>query len=162
MLEVATICVQTGLNPVHHILESPCQYVRCHCLNFFLQWFHLSGYVNSQNSHIWASENPNAIHEEPPHSEKIGVWCGMSRQRIIGPIVFDATITIAYMEIFNTFVNQLDDKELSIGYFQQDGATSHTSHTSMAEIQSFFSDRVISKGLWPLRSPDLTPPDYFL
>ena len=33
MLEVATICVQTGLNPVHHILESPCQYVRCHCLN---------------------------------------------------------------------------------------------------------------------------------
>jgi len=30
---VATICVQTGLNPVRHILESPCQYVRCHCLN---------------------------------------------------------------------------------------------------------------------------------
>jgi len=35
MLEVATICVQTGLNPARHILESPCQYVRCHCLNFF-------------------------------------------------------------------------------------------------------------------------------
>jgi len=32
----------------------------------------------------------------------------------------------------------------------------------MAEIQSFFGDRVISKGLWPPRSPDLTPPDYFL
>jgi len=32
----------------------------------------------------------------------------------------------------------------------------------MAEIQSFFSDRVISKGLWPLRSPDLMPPDYVL
>ena len=45
---------------------------------------------------------------------------------------------------------------------QQDGATSHTSHASMAEIQSFFGDRVISKGLWPPRSPDLTPPDYFL
>ena len=26
----------------------------------------------------------------------------------------------------------------------------------------FFGDRVISKGLWPPRSPDLTPPDYFL
>jgi len=64
----------------------------------------------------------------------------MSRRRIIGPIFFDATIkTAAYMEIFNTFVNQLDDEELSIGYFQQDGATSHTSHASMAEIQSFFS-----------------------
>jgi len=97
---------------------------------------------------IWASENPNAVHEEPLHSEKIGVWCGMSRQRIIGPIFFEETIkTAAYMEIFNTFVNQLDDEELSVGYFQQDGATSHTSHASMAEIQSFFGDHVISKGL---------------
>jgi len=87
----------------------------------------------------------------------------MSRQRIIGPIFFDATIkTAAYMEIFNIFVNQLDDEELSIGYFQQDGATSHTSHTSMAEIQSFSGDRVISKGFWPPCSPDLTTPDYFL
>ena len=32
MLEVATICVQTGLNAARHILESLCQYVRCHCL----------------------------------------------------------------------------------------------------------------------------------
>jgi len=66
------------------------------------------------------------------------------------------------MEIFNTFANQLDNEELSVGYFQQDGATSHTSHASMAEIQSFFGDRVISKGLWPPHSPDLTQPDYFL
>jgi len=83
---------------------------------------------------------------------------------IVAPaIFFDATvITAAYMEIFNTSVNQLDDEELSIGYLQQDGATSHTPHASMAEIQSFFGDRVISKGLGPPRSPDLTPPDYFL
>jgi len=105
----------------------------------------------------------NAIHEEPLHSEKIGVWCGMSQQRIIGSIFFDATITtVAYMEILNTFVNQLDNKELSIGYFQQDGATSHTSHTSMAEILSFFGNSFISKGLWPPRSPNLTPTDYSL
>ena len=32
----------------------------------------------------------------------------------------------------------------------------------MTEIQSSFGDRVISKGLWPPRSPDLTPPDCFL
>ena len=84
-------------------------------------------------------------------------------QHIIGPIFFEETIeTAAYMEIFNTFVNQLDDEELSIGYFQQDGATSHTSHASMAEIKFFFGDRVILKGLWPPHSPDLTPPDYFL
>ena len=60
------------------------------------------------------------------------------------------------------FVNQLGDKEFSIGYFQQDGATSRTSHASMAKIQSFFGDRVILKRLWPPHSPDLTPSDYFL
>ena len=49
-----------------------------------------------------------------------------------------------------------------LDFFQQNGATSHTLHASIAEIQSFFGDRVISKGLWPTRSPDLTPPDYFL
>jgi len=59
-------------------------------------------------------------------------------------------------------VNQLDDEEPSIGYFPQDVATSHTSHASMAEIQSFVGDRVISKGFWPPRSADPTPPDYFL
>ena len=76
-----------------------------------------------------------SIHEAPLHSEKTGVWFGISRRRIIGPIFFDATITTAaYMEIFNAFVNQLDDEELSVAYFQQDGATSHTSHGSMAEI----------------------------
>jgi hypothetical protein len=32
VLEVATICVQSGLNPACHILESPYQYIRCHCL----------------------------------------------------------------------------------------------------------------------------------
>ena len=65
-------------------------------------------------------------------------------------------------EVWDVAVNQLDDEELSIGYFQQDGATSHTSQASMAEIQSFSGDRVISNGLWPPSSPDLTPPDYFL
>jgi len=64
------------------------------------------------------------------------------------------------VEIFNTFVNQLDDEELSIGYFQQDGATSHTSHDRMAEIRYFIGDRVFSKGFWPPRSPDLTVSDH--
>jgi len=32
----------------------------------------------------------------------------------------------------------------------------------MREIESFFKDRIISKNLWPPRSPDLTPADFFL
>ena len=64
--------------------------------------------------------------------------------------------------VHNEFVDQLDNDELRNGYFQQDGATCHSSNESMTEIESFFDDRIISKALWPPRSPDLSPPDFFL
>ena len=60
------------------------------------------------------------------------------------------------------YVNQLTDDELTTGYYQQDGATCHTSNASMRETESFFQGRIISKNLWPPRSPDLTPADFFL
>jgi len=55
--------------------------------------------------------------------------------------------TARYLEIFKEFVDQLDYDELRSGYFQQDGATCHTSNESMTEIESFFDDRIISKAL---------------
>ena len=58
-------------------------------------------------------------------------------------------------------MDQLDVDELRNGYFQQDAATCHTSNESMTETESFFGDRIISKALWPPRSPDLSPPDSF-
>jgi hypothetical protein len=126
-------------------------------------WFHLSGHVNSQNTRLWAATNPHTTLEKPLHSMKVGVWCAMSRTRIVGPIFFDTTLnTDLYLDIFHQFVNQLDDLELTNAYFQQDGATCHTSRRALAEIASFFQDRVVSKGLWPPRSPDLTPLDFFL
>ena len=65
--------------------------------------------------------------------------------------------------VFDTlFVEQLDDVEQSQGYFQQDGATCHTSNESLDLIASVFDDRIISRNLWPPRSPDLTTPDFFL
>ncbi|KAJ4433897.1 hypothetical protein ANN_16210 [Periplaneta americana] len=67
-----------------------------------------------------------------------------------------------YRLIFMEFVEQLDDVELSQGYFQQDDATCHTSNESMELIASFFDDRIISRNLWPPRSPDLTMLDFFL
>ena len=49
-------------------------------------WFHLSRYVNSQNTHYWSSENPHVIHETPLHDLKIGVWCAALGIKIVGPI----------------------------------------------------------------------------
>jgi hypothetical protein len=87
-------------------------------------WFHLQGYVNSQNARVWAAENPHVYHEEPLHPLKVGVWCAISIRWIMGPIFFEETVNMqVYMNIFNTFVSQLDDEELQRGFFQQDGAT---------------------------------------
>ena len=46
--------------------------------------------------------------------------------------------TEVYLQIFNESVSQLTDDEPTTGYYQQDGATRHTSNASMREIESFF------------------------
>jgi hypothetical protein len=52
-------------------------------------WFHLSGYIHSQNYRTWATENPPNFVESSLHPQKIGVRVAMSRRRIIGPIFFN-------------------------------------------------------------------------
>lgn len=98
------------------------------------------------------------------HPVKVGVWVAISRRRIIGPIFFNETITAdRYKEqILQPFLDQLHDDELQHGYFQQDGATPHTANRILDFVAEYYGDRVISRGRWPPRSPDLTPPDFFL
>jgi hypothetical protein len=59
------------------------------------------------------------------------------------------------------FIAQLKD-EIDKAYFQQDGATAHTAQMSMALLDDVFADRIISTTIWPPRSPDLSPLDFFL
>ncbi|KAJ4438538.1 hypothetical protein ANN_14485 [Periplaneta americana] len=92
----------------------------------------------------------------------LGSEKGKHRSSRLPTVVVDTVNTAEYRLIFMEFVEQLDDVELSQGYFQQDGATCHTSNESMELIASFFDDRIISRNLWPPRSPDLTTPDFFL
>lgn len=50
-------------------------------------------------------------------------------------------------------------------WFQQDGATAHTSSKARAWLKSRFGNKVISHLTdfpWPARSPDLSPLDFFL
>jgi len=63
---------------------------------------------------------------------------------------------------FTNLFGEDDEDEPWNGYFQQDGATCNTSNESMAEIESFSDDRIILKASWPPRSPDLSPPNFFL
>ncbi|KAJ4451519.1 hypothetical protein ANN_02983 [Periplaneta americana] len=69
-------------------------------------WFHLSGYS--------------------------GVWYAVTAKRIIGPIFFDTTVnTDVYLTFLDDFYPQLTEEERNYCFFQQDGATSHTSESSL-------------------------------
>ena len=64
----------------------------------------------------------------------------------------------------NFFFPRLDELDLGDIWFQQDGATAHTSRASMAVLREHFPERLISiRGdlEWPARSPDLAPCDFF-
>ena len=47
-------------------------------------------------------------------------------------------------------------------YFQQDGATPHTADAVQSWLKGKFSDKFLDKKMWPPRSPDLNPCDYYL
>ncbi len=94
------------------------------------------------------------------HPPKVGVWCAMSRRRIVGPFFFSITGE-AYRKIIFQFVANLNKDEVR-SWFQQDNARPHIAVETMESLRSFFGDRLISANLCLLRSPDLSPLDSFM
>ena len=88
----------------------------------------------------------------------------MDPKRIIGPIFVNETINAERQRthISEPFVSQLNETELEQKLFKQDGATAHNTRTSLKFLKSIFTNRIISSGICPTRSLDLTLLDYFL
>lgn len=136
--------------------------------------FHLNGHVNKQNMRYYGTENPRITHPIPLHSPRVTVWCAMSAKTVIGPYFFEengANVTVTgsrYLNMLNEFfLPSLHRKRISITrtWFQQDGATSHVPNDVLTLLKKKFPNRLISRNtdfIWPPRSPDLTPPDFFL
>lgn len=73
---------------------------------------HISGYVNSQNTRIWSSDNPHVLHEQPLHSQKFVVWCVIFHRRIVGPIFFETTLNSeVYADIITQFISLMEVDE---------------------------------------------------
>jgi hypothetical protein len=107
-------------------------------------WFHLNGYINSQNSQLWSAENPHAVIQSPLHSVEIGVWCAISRKRIVGPLFFGETINAErYQNLLTQFIALLEENERDC-WLQQDGVFALLGGGGGA-------------ARWPPRFPDLTP-----
>ncbi|GFV83376.1 putative DD41D transposase [Trichonephila clavipes] len=67
--------------------------------------------------------------------------------------------------ITNFFIPELNNHDVQELWFQQDGATCHTTRATIDLLKDTFGDRLISRFgpvNWPLRSCDLTPLEYFL
>lgn len=135
--------------------------------------FHLSGQVNTHNVRIWGSENPHMMVQVQRDSPKLNVFCAISRQKVYGPFFFgEATVTgTSYLDTLQLWLfPQLTQDEPENFIFQQDGAPPHWHNEVRDWLNLTVPDRWIGrKGpndracfLWPPRSPDLTPCDFYL
>ena len=137
--------------------------------NFFIfsdeAYFSLTLPLNKQNNRTWADSNPYNGIELPLHDEKVLVWCAISAERIFGPYFFSESVNQHnYLEMIQTFFwpKLLRTSNYQKYYFQQDGATPHTANSVQEWLKSKFSDKFLHKKMWPPRSPDLNPCDYYL
>lgn len=67
--------------------------------------------VNKHNCRIWGLENSRVVIEHQRDSPKLNVWCGIMRDRIIGPYFFAEWITgNTYLDMLQLYaVPQLPD-----------------------------------------------------
>ncbi len=120
----------------------------------------------SGRQHCWSATNVHQFMESPFHPQKIGVFCAMSREKIVGPFFFTTTINgDRYEHLMLDFISQLSWNERKC-FFQQDGATARTKSATIHFFGPFFRKHLIGlnsvSGIeWSLRSPDLPPSDFF-
>ncbi|GFX16657.1 transposable element tc3 transposase [Trichonephila clavipes] len=140
--------------------------------------FHLDGSVNTHNCRIWETDNPHSTLRVPLHSPKVTVWCGFSASFILGLYFFEelgaggpVTCSITgqrYASLLrNKIIPDLQARQcLSRIIFMQDGAPPHITRCVKDVLKHHFTEeRVISRQfshLWPPRSPDLNPCDFWL
>jgi hypothetical protein len=131
--------------------------------------FHLDGFVNRHNCRIWGSEKPEPISIKEHSSPKVNVWVGLSSSTLYGPYFFecDSIKSEDYLKMLTEFLipTLLQHHKMKNAWFQQDGAPPHWARSVRAFLNEKFPSRWIGRGgtlLWPARSPDLAPPDFFL
>lgn len=128
------------------------------------------GYTNLHNIHSWQLENPHETREDRSQYQfKINLWTGIFNGQIIGPVELPAILNGAnYLEMLqNDLPGLLEDAPLALRqrmWFQQDGCPAHYARRVREHLSNTFPDRWIGRLgpiLWPPRSPDLNPLDFF-
>ena len=115
--------------------------------------FYLCCHVNNHNSVHWGLTRPDKVLMKPLHSKNVTVWAAVRKgQKPIGPFLFEdeneETVTVntknyidkalkPFWQVLGRRRNIQRDQE----WFQQDGATPHTSKTALAWVKEKFNER---------------------
>ena len=130
--------------------------------------FTRDGINNSRNSHIWSEENPHAVRQcHSQHRFQVNVWCGLINNHLVGPHFFEERLNgDVYLNFLQDILpGMLDGINIRGRYFQHDGASPHFALAVRHHLDNVYPNRWIGRGgphMWPPRSPDFNPLDYFL
>ena len=133
--------------------------------------FDLGGYAKQAKLLHLGHRKPATIYwkADAPKTSLVRIWS----RGIIGPFFFEnkqgEAVTVngdRYRAMLNEFLfTKIEEKDIHNIWFQQEGATCHTAEATLDVLHSVFEDRIIScrvNVVWPPRSYDLTPLDYYL
>lgn len=126
--------------------------------------FKLNGVINRHNCCYWAYSNPQEQIPVSNSKQGVMVWLAITSAGLIGPYFFDGPVNAeSYLHMLEHYVwPRVKQRRM---YFQQDGAPAHYSRAVREWLDQKFPGRWIGRRgpiEWPPRSPDLTPPDFFL
>ncbi|CAG9782782.1 unnamed protein product [Diatraea saccharalis] len=177
----------TGLHPYHfqkvHALHDGdnvprrtfCEWLIAHP-NANILWtdealFTRVGLYNHHNEHWWSFRNPHMIRKTHHHVRfSANVWAGVIGTKILGPYFIEGPLTDGNFldmlrHVIADFMEDLPVAYFRDFYFQLDGASPHYAAAVRDHLTIEYGDRWIGRGgpiVWPARSPDLTPCDFYL
>lgn len=128
------------------------------------------GYLNLHNVHSWQIENPHECREDRSQVQfKINLWAGIFNGQVLGPVELPSTLNgQSYLNFLqNDLPALLEDTPLELRrrmWLQNDGCPAHYAIQVRQYLNEAFPGRWIGRLgpiLWPARSPDLNPLDFF-
>lgn len=133
--------------------------------------FSRNGLFNWHNSHYRSPENLFLARETHfQESWSFNVHCAIKHDRIFSLHIYEENLTgNGYVNLLTNIIeSEMDNLPLNIyseTWYQHDGAPAHGTNEVCTALNRIFDDRWLGNNgphLWPPRSPDLIPLDFFL
>jgi len=117
--------------------------------------------LNSQKSSVRSAENPQALHENPLLSSKIGVWCAQCQKGVVGLLFFRGTGTAEnYPNLLTHFVVLLEENKWDC-CFSKFGWPPLLRNQQQMSCRTSLVISIVGREIWPPRSPHLRPNAFF-